>query len=903
MGFWDSVKSFYSKADKKLGGYLPGGITPSEAKSSSTSTSSSTTTTSSTSTSSSGGSTSASSGGGGSSGGSSGGVSSQTLAPQQQDAVIVTDFTTGESVKTKISPSGEITSQTYSSGGSSGSSQLGEQQAISLASREEGLVSSTQEQKTTSYGATLQPQTYITTKQYNPNEPPERYNRPLSSAVGESFRNVFNFGIIGQQGIGAYTRQAFFTPFKYVGTPKAYKEMPNYNLQNWEGTEFGYGMSEEQKQLYRPVEFQDKTYYQFSEQQKRGLYSEAGLAYTGEPARILPQRIGENIVNELRPKYEGQLATDTKELYGYYQGKVNAGELTQEQAQTEYNRVLQARTAVVNTQFQREATSIYQERTAGLNEKITKIERFEAEIFEPPAYPVIRNIGRGIETGAIVGASAFGGSGVTLAASTYIGVKTASSTVKYAGAFNELSTGQKVLGGAGIAAGAAATLYTFNLGVTKFYSEWRNIVYTDLAAQRGTTAGREVLRTEEFTRYEIASVRQQGINRAVTTQDIDVYQTGANRVGFFGKGRTTTTIYDPQYEKLVTTTQNFRTSGNVPNIEQGGLSVIRQGEKITYTDTYTGLGRAKYISGENVVDYRFITASRDVGEYYQVAGATQPQRSFSRSSGGVSYYSTTIRGRFDSTGSILKLPGTSDLSSNIITTGGKRSSQEFFNNLYGVGASAGVQTTREAQIIGTQSLAKSGASVGVGAASIAAVGARQIRTINLPAAQQIQEPQTATLNYSLPQLNQILPQQQELEQAALYSSSYGGLYSGVSAASGQEVALIQGQTQDLATSQAQKLNLRTGLLTPNIALPNYLAPPEVTGGRGVPPPFFFRLSPGGFILNSNVIKGGTRRTAFTPSFSAIVFNIRGAYRPQKSLARSGINFRPITKKFKFKTGL
>jgi len=134
LGFWDRVKSVYKSVDRKVGGYLPGGVSPGSTSSSSSSSSGSTSTSSSSgggSTSSSSGSTSSSSssrssgGGGSSSGRTSGGASytSVDIPAQKKDAVIVTDFTSGESVKTTIDQKGNITSQTYRKpGGSSGGS-------------------------------------------------------------------------------------------------------------------------------------------------------------------------------------------------------------------------------------------------------------------------------------------------------------------------------------------------------------------------------------------------------------------------------------------------------------------------------------------------------------------------------------------------------------------------------------------------------------------------------------------------------------------------------------------------------------------------------------------------------------------------------------------------------------
>jgi hypothetical protein len=53
---------------------------------------------------------------------------------------------------------------------------------------------------------------------------------------------------------------------------------------------------------------------------------------------------------------------------------------------------------------------------------------------------------------------------------------------------------------------------------------------------------------------------------------------------------------------------------------------------------------------------------------------------------------------------------------------------------------------------------------------------------------------------------------------------------------------------------------------------------------------------------SSIVGGGKRRTGYTPSFSALIFNIKGSYAGGGALGKSGIDFRPIIAGFKFNTG-
>ena len=61
------------------------------------------------------------------------------------------------------------------------------------------------------------------------------------------------------------------------------------------------------------------------------------------------------------------------------------------------------------------------------------------------------------------------------------------------------------------------------------------------------------------------------------------------------------------------------------------------------------------------------------------------------------------------------------------------------------------------------------------------------------------------------------------------------------------------------------------------------------------PEFYFESLPG-LELPSNIISGGRKKTGYVPSFSAIIFNIKG--KTHKRI-ETGINFRPIIKGFKY----
>lgn len=920
MGLFSSIKKAvsgaYKTVDKAVGGHLPGGVAPKSSSSSSqTSTSSSSSPSSSsttTSSSSSGGGSRSS--GGGSSRGSSGGqtVIVQNLPAEQADAVIVTDFESGESVTTKVSPQGRITAQSYSGGGSSSSGAVGETTALQAASREDGLVSQTvtakqQATNVNTQGTGLKPgQSSVQNLEYT-GEVPQRYEKSAGSALGQSAKNIFSFGTIGTYGLGRYFSD-IGKPFEYVGGTKATDIRPNLQLQNWQGTEFGYGVPEDQKNQYRPEGFKKETYFEFSERQKAKLYGEAGLSYTGQPASLIPLRVQEDVVKDVRPQYESKIKEASENLQTVYQGKIQRGEISVSEAQKLYARDIQNISASYGEQYKIDVEKTYQTRIQNLGgssftKRIVQAEQFESDIFQSKGTKAFQTTTKVIETGALIGATTFGGSGVTLAASTYLGLRTAKSAVDYAGAFPELSTKQKILGGAGVAAGAVATGYTFRLGVNRFYSEWRGIIYSDLAQQRAKVLGKEVARYGDTTQYKIASLQRSGPDQALTLQNTEVYRTGPDRIGFFSKGQTTTRIFDPQYEKYITTTQAFKTGGYVPNIKTSGFTVRSGGIGVTFPKASTGLGRAKIVTGENVRDVRFIAGSSSQKGYYAVVGGNTPQRvSFGGIDKNIYGVTSKVRSGVSGSGKIYKLQGGATPGDIIFSPSKSALAQQTQN----VGAAAALQSTKIAQLQNVQNLAQQGAS---GASQVigtqtAAQGIRFAQTESLQAQQLPQQRQEFVL---VPRSQDLLPQFSQAQQRSLASvqsqrsSSRSQQIS--QQVNAQNVQFVQVPAEALRSSQVQRLSLRSGLinpaLAPTLAAYNFV-PTEPNAPRFRIPGF--NLNPGGEGLATTVIRGGQRRTGYTPSYTALVFKIRGTYQRTK-LSQSGIDFRPIIKGFKFKTGV
>jgi len=859
LSWFSSIKTYvsktYKKADAAVGGVLPGGVAPS----SSTTTSS----TPSTTTSSSGGS---------------------YQGPTRPSTDVKTFRSTGVSTPTTTP-------------GSGGSSQY---QGPTRPSTDVGTFRTTGISTPTTTGGGIKPtsptpsisstpsgkiqpapKSISLPPSYNPNVPTqERYDRSVSSALRSSASNIFKKrSTIGTQGIDAYTQAVIYDPFEYVGKPKAYSKEPgeNINLQTWSGTEFGFGLSEEEKELARPEGFKKEpiTYYQRGEKEKAKLWGKAGVVYTGEPTEVLGTRISEDIYKKAGSSY------------------------TPEKAEIEFKA-----------------------RTTGLNKDIQKVAQTQSKIWEPPAYPIIRTTGRVIETGAIIGATAFGGSGVTLLASGYMGAKTTKESMTYVARFDELSTKQKVLGGAGIAVGTAATVFTFNLGVKKFYNEWRGLIYSDLAKSRGSIVGKETVLKSDSARYRTVLGKKSGSATSYTFQTTETYKTGASKIGFFGKGKTYTKIFDPQTEKWIRTSSSYTTSGNIPSLSSKRILTVgtKTGERELQGYT-TGVGKSIITSKQGLKQTQFIAASKPEKEFYRVAstrGVTSSPRpniklSYSRGDNllkikASSPFSTT-RGTIDSTGKIYRIsssPG--EIGTKIYSPSGTVTKMPLKVTFGGTSAALAQATTKAASSF---NIAKIGASTKtIGATATMAAATKQatpkisyISTTKVTPSIIKKSPTQALISIQKPASRES-------------SRSFSKSVSAFALPSKQKPAVvpavkttpIQALIPVSIVGQGQRLGLKT-------TTSNTMYPPAFSGsydfggvfapGKTTPkvPPFIFNLTgtPGKANLGT-AFKGAVRKTSYTPSFSAFVFKKTGKYKPSE-ISKAGLDFRPITKKFRIKNRL
>lgn len=764
-------------------------------------------------------------------------TTTQTSIPATTASVRSVDYVGGgyETTKTQTTPTstGKTTTTTTTRSGSGGS-----------APSSTTTTTFTPKEETTLSPSSLSPSTYT-------GEPPKTATKTLGGAIIGTLGAIGNVGRIGStQSISGYTSPIMESFKSYPGKPKAYDIAPNPLRYAYSGT--GVGTSYD-------FPIKEQTYFQKSEAQRAELWGKAGLQYTGEPTSLIPQRVGEKVVAELKPQY---------------QAKVDAGTLDVDTA---------------NIQFQTEAKSLYTSRTSGLDKAIGKQIAYEQNIFTPPAYKFAKTSFKIAETGALVGATAFGGSGLALASSAYLGAQTFRQGVSYVGDFGRMTTGEKIIGGAGLGLGAFATGYTFKLGTTRFYGEWRSTIYQGLESQKGRITGRELFKTDEASFFKTSVGKVSGVNTQITEAGTNVYKTGAERVGFFQKGRTTTRIFDPQYEKFVTTKSYFTQAGNLPVTENLAVGIKKGGFKVTAPDFSGGFGNAKFIQGESVTNYGFISASKlNQAGYYDVFAGGKPYRPGTTSAIG-NVYSTGIRSRAYDFGKVTALRESPE-GTFIISSGVSKTS--FASTFRNAGAGTAYSTTLKASSLTAPKVIPSTLKQSYGAGtSILAVSATKTAP-NIQATKIESSLKTSPLSASRISTTQIVDQgtrQKTIFSPVLRSGS------GISRGTTRTI-VVPAVTTTAIQAQQFKTGLRSGLITPGTFGRTTFtpAPPKFTP-KGFA--FILPLSFSNAGIGKNILTGGKRTTAYTPSFSALVFKLKGAYKPGR-LAKSGLDFRPINQAFK-----
>jgi hypothetical protein len=748
---------------------------------------------------------------------------------------------------TKTSPTGTTTTtrvrrSTNDSGGSSTYVEVpAEMQSTASPANNNTAVSTPIQTVAISKGNTLKPVESATT---------ERYKRPLGEAVGESVQNVFNFGTIGTKGLGAYTSDIFIKPYEYVYTPKWNKKI-------------GYNINE--RNYYDPTlsDTTNMTWSQYENMQTSNDFLLAGILRKGEPREVLNQRIAETTISKLEPKYNALMGAAAEEGRALYQERINTGELDLDTAKRRYNIYLDLKAKDINQQYNQEITT-------DINSRINRVNRYgsggiltknliggyeylKTNMNTPPAETYFKTGIKVAEIGGLTAATAFGGSGLTLAAATYLGAGFEKQALEYTAQYTGMTTGQKLTGAASLALSGSAAAFTFNLGMSRYYSEWRNIRYMDLADKPARLTGKETTINNEFITYEAATLKKTpyGLSRTQFIQD--VYYTGENRGGVFTKSTTFTRIIDPETNKFIDTfsKSTFTGTANIQNIGE------------VFRARTTGILNMK---GQGLYKTGSLGLSRDMGDYYSVIGGIERKVKYS--------------------GEIFKLNG--EDTSYIITPSGSRSSQEFYKSFYSGTTAINERIQKRAIVNIGSSKTKASANTLISQGAV---------LFNAPSDQFNRELQQSK-NKPLFITSQVLDLYPLEKQAPKFAGGQSNDFVNLSArASGSAVMLSPAQPGAFKSEQKQSPVLKFKFENPNTLTP------DITNDKGkinfdVPPmiPLITINRLGGLDLTSNIVKGGSKKTGYTPSFSALFFNIRG--KAPKGV-ETGINFRPITKKFRF----
>jgi hypothetical protein len=682
------------------------------------------------------------------------------------------------------------------------------------------------------------------------------YKRPLFESITGALKKAANVGTIGQEGLAAYQKN-IYSQFDYTFEPKTSKKL-DYNIYP--------------RSYYDPSLTNTKglTYGEVENKKTSDIYLTAGiLRKEGDVLEVLPNRIKETTINKMAPEFEDKLSSAIKEGGDIYQSRIDRGELTLEQAKERYDIFAELKTKDLNEQFNLSANKNINDRFNKVSAEYFSNLQFKKNINIPTGETYFK---RGVKTAEIAGLTAatmFGGSGLTLAAGGIIGLQTEKQALEYTTQFSGLSTSERLIGAASISLGAYTSFSILNLGRNRFFNEWRNIRYQELINRPAVLSGRETLVKKKLVSFETTANKKTlygySKNQAIT----DVYKTGKRKLGIFSKSTTTTIIKDPQTfdRKNIVTIDKNKFSGRAFTYPKEEGEVIALGEGNIISKRTNKIFRTK-----------FAGVSNDAGSYYIVEGGNP------------------FKIKFDDKGIIIKSSyGYSGVIQKLKTSDTSRAN---FINLYGakktslINIQQGATATATGNIIQQQNL--------------------NLKTLSMqtikPTADNIIIPPVNALTRTRAGIDErtairnmyisVTAQQQQLKERTEIKPGVLPI-NAVKAATGNKnilgnpPALAQAQQQSLKTEL--KTNLRRP--TPNTITPSinqdyfniYDAPPVT--------PILFKYDRlAGLNLSSNIVKGGEKRTGYTPSFSAILYKIYG--RANKGL-ETGINFRPITKGFRF----
>jgi len=230
-----------------------------------------------------------------------------------------------------------------------------------------------------------------------------------------------------------------------------------------------------------------------------------------------------------------------------------------------------------------------------------------------------------------------------------------------------------------------------------------------LEAQKLRISGQELIKGEKGTLYLIKGGKSVGTAELKTTMKMPVFKTGKDVYSITGgKGVSRIKYFSFAKEKWITAKETFEFFGKgyvSPSAKVSAEGIIKplKGWEATW-------GKGGIIRGEEITGFGFGGVTKDVGKYYAIAGG--------KIKAGRYYPLTGARkGVLDISqyGFIKKLPEKGTM--RIWTGTGKKSSEQYFRQLYSTGAIPSIteQTTKQFISGVTPTVSKGGAFIGLGA--------------------------------------------------------------------------------------------------------------------------------------------------------------------------------------------
>lgn len=914
MSIWSKIKDAYNRVDRAVGGYLPGGATPSQVKSgtsgssssssstpSSSSSSSSTSSTSTNSTSTN--STRSYSSGGGSSGSSSitipQSVLDQINQQNQQNSLNPTDQTVQNYGVQEVPDSVKNITISSSSGSSRSSTPAASSSAASV---------DLGNQATSSGSKSPQPATVSAAPAITQVQKPYdiRDDMTFGQKVGSVFDKYTSFDFYqgvaqtltgtgsdgkGPRPISAFTQ--FVSPFDIFGSTQTAGDLDITGV--YQGT----GIYNQTTGQY---EAPKKTGYQ---KLNEDILANPDIA---KNPVLLSQETSSNVVGELQPKYQEQATS----LGQSYQARINTGELSLSQAESLYAADL----SKLQGQFETEATSLYEAR---IGPKIDAYSQFSGR-YNDLTKSVSVAPSTAITTGALVASSFVGGSEVAALRSAY---RVVSGAVAIEGVSN---VGEGLQTGNYLQAGLGAAMF---VGGT--YSLFRSLAAEEtLASIQGATGqkprlisgSRTELRPDQYM-DQFSYVQSTSNARAVTRETVfSTFNPQSNTFRITsGSSETTVKAIDAWTGKdiYVGSYRTFTGGGAILPKGYLGANTNIAGVTIAQENLIPSLSR---ITSTTQYSYRFVDSLQSTptvvlgGRTQTILGGAESllkDNKIISKSGPANFGADVTRGRgfaaYENVGggyspdtlTILKLKGSdSAIYFEPFPNTGLR------GNVGGGGSQT--LTSLQTQILPsaplpTQTVVKDIAKqFGAGTALVPASGAAVQIQGNLQAAA-ILEPQAdiqaktrgrSDYAFGAQILQDIRAQQDMMPQTDVRAAQ--DVFAVGRSAQMQSPGLIQLPKLDQAPGQQLKQE-------------QLQIPALVTPGANVPfSPFFDTdfIRPGlpglgepefGF-PGIGKVKGGRQRVKYTPDFTSLVFNIEGPA-PKGGASPNPFAARPIPRGFSF----